>query len=420
MSNVPSIFAGRSAGVGMSLGLPSHLARATNSKALAAASHSGGLVCLAAALANVIISGLTHQNDGYWLTLVALLPMAALLYLLSRNRTLALTVAYLAIGAACTYLYTVTLLSLTPSYLDTNLFVIALLVVAMTLVGGVGSGALIAVLWASLGFALAEAAVCLAAITAGREFKPDAISLGAYLLMIAVLIFDGAVRSGRGIPQSTIHRAIREDQAMHIRHELALESAAELHDNTISELVTIANSTPGPLRPALRERMEADLHQLGRDRATDPPANGAEGLSDVWLESELFAAVELVRDEGLTVEVSGKTAALGRLSEERRRALGLAVRQCLMNVLRHSGSAAADVAISASTREISVLVVDSGRGFVESETSVDRLGLRHSVHERIERVGGSVTIWSSPDVGTTVMLVVPCDSISAAEEGVSL
>ena len=210
----------------MSLGLPSHLARATNSKALAAASHSGGLVCLAAALANVIISGLTHQDDGYWLTLVALLPMAALLYLLSRNRTLALTVAYLAIGAACTYLYTVTLLSLTPSYRDTNLFVIALLVVAMTLVGGAGSGALIAVLWASLGFALAEAAVCLAAITAGREFKPDAISLGAYLLMIAVLIFDGAIRSGRGVPQSTIHRAIREDQAMHIRHELALESAA--------------------------------------------------------------------------------------------------------------------------------------------------------------------------------------------------
>src|SRR6185437_12717234 len=138
-------------------------------------------------------------------------------------------------------------LALTPSYHDTNLFVIALPIVAMTLVGGTGTGALAGILWATLGFALAEAAVFLAANAAGREFHTDAISLGAYLLIVGVLAFDGLTRGVRSRPQSAIHRAIRDNREAAVRRELAVEAAAELHDTVLSELVTIANSMPGPL-----------------------------------------------------------------------------------------------------------------------------------------------------------------------------
>jgi signal transduction histidine kinase len=231
--------------------------------------------------------------------------------------------------------------------------------------------------------------------------------------MIAVLLFDAIARAGRGVPQSTIHRAIRDDQVLHIRHELASESAAELHDNALSELLSIANSTPGPLRSSLRHQIETDLHQLGSERSTGRSMQISSDAGELWLGSELFRAIEQVRDEGLTVELSGDREALARLSEDRRRAVGLAVRQCLVNVLRHSGSAAADVAISASNTEISVMVVDAGRGFVQADAAEDRLGLRHSVHERIERVGGRVTIWSAPDVGTTVMMLLPYEEDAA-------
>jgi signal transduction histidine kinase len=129
--------------------------------------------------------------------------------------------------------------------------------------------------------------------------------------------------------------------------------------------------------------------------------------SDAWFDSELHNAIELARDEGLSVDISGDRDALALLSPERRRAIGLAARQCLVNVLRHSGSATAEVAVSSSSDAVSVMVVDSGRGFVPSSTASDRLGLRQSVHDRIERVGGTVTVYSSPDVGTTVMMSVP-------------
>src|SRR3954452_14171083 len=115
--------------VPMSLGLPTHLAKAANSRALASAATWAALVCLAAALVTVVASSFGAAGPYSWVTLVALMPMVAPLVLLARVRTVLLTVASLFVGALCTYFYVLTLLTQTPSYHDTNLFVVALPVV---------------------------------------------------------------------------------------------------------------------------------------------------------------------------------------------------------------------------------------------------------------------------------------------------
>lgn len=396
----------------MSLGLPSHLSRAANSRALATAARWAGLVCLGAAVVNVGVSSVGTQNTvSWWITLLVLAPMVILLILLSKGRTAGLTIAYLLVGAVCTYFYVVALFAGNPAYPDTSLFVVALPVVAMTLVGGTGTGALAGILWATLGFALAEAAVVLAAATAGRAFRPDAISLGAYLLLVGVLAFDGLTRGSRARSQSAIHRAVRDARLVDLRRELLAGSVADVHDTVLSELLAIARTPAGDLPPRLAGRIDADLKRLG----AIPGADGDEqrGDADPWYDSELRRAIEDARDEGLAVEVSGDRDTVARLGEEARRALGLAVRQCLVNVLRHSGSAAAEVAFSADADAVSVMVVDSGAGFAPATTGADRLGLRQSVHERIARVGGTVTVYSSEQVGTTVILNVPVAEAAA-------
>jgi hypothetical protein len=430
----------------MSLGLPSHLSRAANSRALATAARWAALACLGSALVNVGLSNLTATNPVSWVTMLILVPMVALMVLLGRRRTAALTVVYLLVGTICTYLYAVTLLNENPSYRDTNLFVIALPVVAMTLVGGTGTGALVGILWATAGFALAETAVVFAAMTTGRDFRTDAISLGAYLLLVGVLSFDGLTRGTRGRPQSALHRSMRDSRLIELRRILIADSTAELHDTVLSELLTVASARPGPISPKLRDRLQADLRTIGRDPNTDAVSGddrGYEGAEvrvdarsdsagvdaaaselpgtsmDAWFDSDLHKAIELARDEGLAVDFSGDRDALGLLSVERRRAVGLAARQCLVNVLRHSGSASAEVAVSASADAVSVMVVDGGRGFAPTSTATDRLGLRQSVHDRIERVGGTVTIYSSEDVGTTVMMVVPLQESSDDEAAIA-
>ncbi|WP_431220309.1 sensor histidine kinase [Leifsonia xyli] len=76
-------------------------------------------------------------------------------------------------------------------------------------------------------------------------------------------------------------------------------------------------------------------------------------------------------------------------------------------MLRHSGSPTAEVALSAGPGSLSVMVVDGGTGFSADGPAPDRLGLRQSVQDRIARVGGTVDIYSTADVGTTVILTVP-------------
>ncbi|NUU04894.1 ATP-binding protein [Leifsonia sp. C5G2] len=411
----------------MSLGLPSHLARPANSRAIATAARWAGLVCLGGAVLNVATSSLGSHNITSWLTLLFLVPMVALLLMLARGRTVVLTLAYLIVGAVCTYFYVVALLTTTPSYRDTNLFVIALPVVAMTLVGGTGTGSLVGILWATLGFALAEAAVILAAATAERSYVPDAISLGAYLLLVGVLAFDGLTRGTRSRAQAALHRAVRDARLVDIRRELTAASTAELHDTVLSELVAVASVRPGELEPRLARRIEADLRGLavgvpGEDGSGSHDFAGAgetagATAADPWYDSELHQAIETARDEGLTVDVSGDRTAFTGLDEDVRRAVGLAVRQCLVNVMRHSGSPVAEVALSAGGGSVSVMVVDSGSGFPAAGPAADRLGLRQSVQDRIARVGGTVDIYSSTDVGTTVILTVPAESEHAAGGG---
>ncbi|WP_166788591.1 sensor histidine kinase [Cryobacterium sp. HLT2-28] len=117
------------------------------------------------------------------------------------------------------------------------------------------------------------------------------------------------------------------------------------------------------------------------------------------------------------VDVTGDRSALGRLEPGVDHELGLAVQQCLINVILHAGIVSAEVDIGADDGTVSVMVMDAGRGFTESETGADRLGLRQAVRRRIERLGGSVTVLTRPDAGTSVLLSVPASTESASVTG---
>ena len=134
-----------------------------------------------------------------------------------------------------------------------------------------------------------------------------------------------------------------------------------------------------------------------------------------WQQSELFSVIEDSRRLGLEIEVSGDLAAVGRLCRERAIALGLAVKQCLVNVQKHAGTNRADVVVYGSDTHVSVMVIDNGKGFSEAETGEDRLGIRQSVRKRIESVEGDVQLWSTIGRGTSVMITVPACEVVPEE-----
>lgn len=99
------------------------------------------------------------------------------------------------------------------------------------------------------------------------------------------------------------------------------------------------------------------------------------------------------------------------LSAEKRYSLYQAVRELLLNVVKHAKTDHAQLAIRTENKAIVANVVDHGVGFDHSDASLIHVnngsyGL-YNVQQRLEQMDGSLTIESAPGQGTSVTLLVP-------------
>jgi signal transduction histidine kinase len=106
------------------------------------------------------------------------------------------------------------------------------------------------------------------------------------------------------------------------------------------------------------------------------------------------------------------TARLGgrRLDPSTETALFRVAQQALANVAEHAGATSAEVLLEASaTGEVRLRVVDDGRGFDPSHAQTAPhlyFGLT-AMRERVEAIGGRLSIRTAPGEGTTVEALVP-------------
>jgi ligand-binding sensor domain-containing protein/signal transduction histidine kinase len=84
-----------------------------------------------------------------------------------------------------------------------------------------------------------------------------------------------------------------------------------------------------------------------------------------------------------------------------RRAILLAFREALHNVVKHSNASHVEIMLSVSQRDVEVIVRDNGNG------QIDRNGSGRGMHtlvERLESIGGTTVVDAELGVGTTVRL----------------
>lgn len=400
----------------MPLGLPNHLAPHSVTNAYARGSHVVATVCLVLAFFSVFGITAVFPTLTLWPALVALVPIAISLYLLDKRRTRFFAFAYLSIGGACLYWYTVTA-SLQYSVASTSdAYVLDLPKLALIFVGA-GSRPRSMIAWAVAGFLVAEGSVALAIAQSGGTNVVDGATSASLAAIIVAVTMIGLTRRFTFGAQSSLTRASREEHVSAVRYRIEVKAAAIMHDTVLGHLAAIASTPPGPLSAELRARMSRDLEVLiGEEWLLDADLPNPQVAID-WRESEMFAAIDEARDLGLDIEVSGDVSALARLGRDQARAVALAAKQCLVNVIRHAGVLRAEVVIYGSDTEVSIMVIDAGKGFKESETGADRLGLRQSVRQRIESVDGAVQVWSTPGRGTSVMIRVPARIPDAAPTG---
>ncbi|GAA1055500.1 hypothetical protein GCM10017608_29240 [Agromyces luteolus] len=439
----------------MTLGLPEHLAKASLSRALASAGHAAGAVCLASAMviavASIVVEPVGEIGPDRQAAIAAFVLVgvqAALFALVAFHPSVTLTVVYLLGGTAVVYGLTVLVMAPGNGFETTNNALLAMPRTALLLVGGAGVGSRIAIAWATLGWGLGEAAAFLGATAAGAAWAPNAAAAAALGIVVITRVYDAMTRSDAR-RETALHRASQQTRELVIRHDYELRAIARLHDTALSHLVAIAASGSGPVDERLRTAISHDLSLIvGRDWATEHAeeaeasgartgpggANAAAGASlgtrDGSAHAEgdplragrggptttvaaptgtapLADAFGVARDAGLAVNVSGAPDVLAAVGPRRRAAIEAAVAQCLMNVARHAGVDDVEVALGRADGEVTIVVVDDGRGFDPERVPDDRIGLRTSIRGRIEQEGGRARIWSRPGVGTTVMLAVP-------------
>lgn len=193
----------------------------------------------------------------------------------------------------------------------------------------------------------------------------------------------------------------------------------ELHDDTIQSLIALSRqldvlSTNPDLPEEIREKIESlwdqtdnivkGVRRLSQDLR--PAAIDKLGLLPAirWLaeESEKYSGIKT------RLNVIGKEH---RLPEEVAIALFRIIQEALRNVWKHSGATRAGIIVEFHEGKIRITVCDNGRGFtlpsqVGDLAKLGKLGLA-GMQERVQLIGGTMTVHSEPGKATTITIEAP-------------
>ena len=232
--------------------------------------------------------------------------------------------------------------------------------------------------------------------------------------------------------------ALLRDRLLRVQEDERKRLARDLHDGAYhtvldmvrqAQLLARAPVATGARAPASREDnkgLEA-LIERGRDAAHElqalytalyPPQLAHLGLAAVLA----YLARTTNRDEALVVRLDTRAfPAEQRLPREVEEALYRVARQAVDNALRHGAAGEATIRLAREEdgdgARVTLTVRDDGRGFVVPASLGALLSGGHlgiiSMRERVEGLGGTFSLASTPGVGTEIRVRVPVPASSS-------
>ncbi|MEV6231955.1 DUF5931 domain-containing protein [Saccharopolyspora shandongensis] len=233
-----------------------------------------------------------------------------------------------------------------------------------------------------------------------RGFSDQTMSLDTLLLVGTGLVIGLASDTAR---RSTdrLARALRAEAATAERERLA----RNIHDSVLQVLARVRR------RGAELGGEASELAKLAGEQeialralvATTPQETAEDG------EVDLAARLQVLRTGRINVSVPGNSV---RLPEPLSSDLFAAVREALANVEKHAGAdARAWVLLEELPDEVVLTVRDDGPGIpegrLEEAAAEGRLGVAKSIRGRVESMGGTITLDTTPGEGTEWEVRVP-------------
>lgn len=225
---------------------------------------------------------------------------------------------------------------------------------------------------------------------------------------------------------SELQRTVDELQASRQRLVLAEESVRrsverDIHDGAQQRLLSLRLKLG--LATTLADQGEVDrVTRVVAEAASDTEAairglrNLARGLHPPVLDQEGLVAA--LRSHLRQVPIDTRVTApddLPRLDAGVEAALYLCCLEAVQNVTKHAEATTVTIRLTHDGTTLALEVADDGRGFDEAEPGV---GL-HSIRDRVEALGGTLTISSAPGQGTCLRARVPVTARPPGEEPVA-
>jgi signal transduction histidine kinase/phage shock protein PspC (stress-responsive transcriptional regulator) len=195
-----------------------------------------------------------------------------------------------------------------------------------------------------------------------------------------------------------LHRsraALNQARAEKVRADARADMAAHLHDSVLQTLALIQRHADDPKAvQQLARRQERELRNW---------LYGDEAEKTTFKAALIAAGTEVEDERGIPVEI----VVVGDCeTTDAIQALVRAAREAMVNAAKHSGADKIDVYAEVDEDTVEVFVRDRGTGFDLDAVGEDRMGVKGSIINRMERHGGTATVRSSPDNGTEVRLEI--------------
>ena len=195
--------------------------------------------------------------------------------------------------------------------------------------------------------------------------------------------------------------------------------ARELHDDVSQQFATLAIDLQ-----LLRDRLTNVDHGAMAAQAVERTTSLADAIRSLshQLHPAKLQLIGLVRSlAGLGREVSSSDVEVvfthSNVAEPLRTELALCLyriaQEAIKNAVKHGAARNVAVQLTGDDAAITLVVADDGIGFDAGAMPTSGLGLI-SMRERLEPLGGTLTVHSAEDEGTRIKAVVPRQSASAA------
>lgn len=252
-------------------------------------------------------------------------------------------------------------------------------------------------------------------------------TVATVMLATNLITRDGEPKAFQNIARDiTKEKQMQENMRLYIQQitraqeEERSRIARELHDSTAQELIALLHQVEGLLRdranlPLSEAKALWGVHEQIKGVLQEVRYFSRDLRPSILDDLGLHAAVEwLVEQLKVEHEVECDLSVLGqerRLPSEAEVMIFRIIQEAIRNIGKHSRASKAEVTVKFEQKEATITVKDNGVGFQLSEsvgdlTRAGKLGLA-GMQERVQLLGGSLSIQSEPGKGTTIVVKVP-------------